>query len=237
MGPFFIRFQSSAGIVCNTLMAYSLFVPKLLWPTRIFAEISRTLRFVGANAPYSSRTRRTPGLAYLSRRGWSRWPLGLAATVFVGAACAHQSGTSQIDVKVRSEAAQTVVSVIVSAGQHDLMLALGVPVSMDEPMSARVLEARMPAVERYIKRHFGIAGRAGQCRPEDMRYVVANNPEYIDLHLEFHCAAPMRWLLMGYGLFFNLDPEHIAVGRLLAPAAATQDLYFDATVQKLVFEW
>ena len=44
-------------------------------------------------------------------------------------------------------------------------------------------------------------------------------------------------LLMGYGLFFNLDPEHIAVGELLPPKGLKQGIDFDVNLQKLVFEW
>ena len=167
-----------------------------------------------------------------------RWAdLARAALVFASllsfeAALAHQSGSAEIQVNVGEH-----VEVQLSPGRHDLLLAIGVLVNLEAPVIDSEFVRHAGAIERYVKKHLGIATRSGSCRANKMQITAAANPEYVNLRLSYSCGPDVRWLLMGYGLFFNLDPEHIAVGELLPPKGLKQDIYFDVTLQKLVFEW
>ncbi|MGH7312383.1 MAG: hypothetical protein ACREJV_04355, partial [Candidatus Rokuibacteriota bacterium] len=140
--------------------------------------------------------------------------LGLAALVTLGApggALAHKTNLATGEVHISAD----LVAYRLRISAHDLAVALGIETDLITPVPLAAFESRRATLERYLAERLMITAEGSPCVADSPLLDDADTPEDLVLVLRYHCPQPVARLGIQYGLFFDLDPTHRSVGRVV----------------------
>jgi hypothetical protein len=100
---------------------------------------------------------------------------------------------------------------------YDLAVALGMETDLATPVPAAAFERRRAALERYLTERLVVTTGDSRCVADSPLLDDADLPEDLVLVLRYHCPEAVGHLGIRYGLFFDLDPAHRSVGRVVLP--------------------
>jgi hydrogenase/urease accessory protein HupE len=148
--------------------------------------------------------------------------LSLLAT---GEASAHRTSLASLDATVLDRG----VSVALTLSAHDLAIAIGLAVDLDRPVPLELLEAHRSELESYVASR--VSARAGDlaCPPESVALEISPGAEDVGVNLRLVCPEAIERLTLDYKLFFEIDPDHVAIGRFIQ-GDLRQELLFDRSV-------
>ncbi len=160
--------------------------------------------------------------------------LSLALSLAGGrAALAHQTNLTNAEVAVAG--AGRLVSYRLTVSAHDLAVAVGIPTDLVTPLPIREFAQRRNAIAAYLQSGLLVDSDAGPCAPEGPEFDFVDFPLNLDLIVTFDCAAPITTLKVTYLLFFELDENHRALGKLLH-GGETIPFVFDRRATEAAFE-
>lgn len=148
----------------------------------------------------------------------------LLSLVATGEARAHRTSLGSLDATVHDR--EVSVALVLSA--HDLAVAIGLPVDLDRPVPVELLEAHRADLQSYVTEHLAVRAGDSAC-PAAATELDMTAGENLGVMLRFACPAPIERLTLDYKLFFEIDPDHVAIGRLMQ-GASHQELLFDRSV-------
>jgi hydrogenase/urease accessory protein HupE len=162
--------------------------------------------------------------------------LGLLLSAFLAIlslenALAHK--TSLTAAEVTASGKQVAFRLRVSA--HDLAVALGIETDLITPVSKAAFAERAEALARYLRARLAILAQNTPCSSSPPKVDYTHLPEELVLIADYTCSEPLERLTIDYLLFFDIDPTHRSLGRIILPSGEEQFL-FDRTLTRLEFE-
>ncbi|HSF05183.1 MAG TPA: hypothetical protein VLG10_05270, partial [Methylomirabilota bacterium] len=128
-----------------------------------------------------------------------------------GARLAHQTHLATGEVHISGD----LVAYRLRVSGHDLAVALGVETDLVTPVPAAVFESRRATLEHYLAARLAVTSGDAPCVADSPLLDDADQPEDLVLVLRYHCPEAVARLSIHYDLFFDLDPGHRSVGRVL----------------------
>lgn len=113
---------------------------------------------------------------------------------------------------------------------HDLAVALGIETDLTTPIPQASFEARQDVLSQYLRTHLYLAANGEACESAPPVADYADLPDEIDLSLAFTCPAHIAHIALTYLLFFDIDPAHRSLGKLITPDGAAEEFLFDSTI-------
>jgi hypothetical protein len=160
--------------------------------------------------------------------------LGAVLAVLVaggGPAQAHRTNLATALVTVTGDE----VHYRLSVSAHDLAVALGIATDLKTPLPASAFETRGAALDAYLGRSLRVAAAGAPCRLAPPTIDYSGLPQDVALELVYRCPAPVERLSIAYGLFFDIDPQHRSIGRLVLTDRA-EEFLFDRSLNRLDVE-
>jgi hydrogenase/urease accessory protein HupE len=162
--------------------------------------------------------------------------LGLLVSAFLAIlslenALAHKTSLTAAEITVAGK--QVAFRLKVSA--HDLAVALGIETDLVTPVSKAVFVEHTEALARYLGARLVIRAQNTLCSSKPAKVDYAFLPEELVLKVDYDCSEPPERLTIDYLLFFDIDPTHRSLGRIILPSGEEQFL-FDRTLTRLEFE-
>ncbi len=152
----------------------------------------------------------------------------LAALAVSGPSLAHRTNLTTAQVIV----ADNVVDYRLSVAPHDLAVALGIETNLIAPVPQSAFEARRDWLDQYVAMRLRVANDGTPCPPDPIGIDYSQLPQELGLEISYRCDAPVVFLSIGYYLFFDIDPKHRSLGRLVLPAGE-EEFLFDRSVTTL----
>lgn len=121
-----------------------------------------------------------------------------------------------------------------SVSAHDLAVALGIETDLVSPVPQSAFESETGALTRYLQERLRITSAGVRCAPQTPAVDYTRLPENLLLSIVFVCPDAVRRLGIDYGLFFDIDPRHRGLGRLVLPDAE-EEFLIDRSLTRL--EW
>ncbi len=118
---------------------------------------------------------------------------------------------------------------------HDLAVALGIETDLLAPVPRAEFEARRDALTDYMRARLRIEDDGAPCPLEAMAADYADLPDTLTLRMTYICAKAPDWVVVTYRLFFDIDPEHRSLGKLVT-TAGEEAFLFDRTLTTLELE-
>ena len=103
---------------------------------------------------------------------------------------------------------------------------------MVAPVPRDAFEARRSELDRYLAPRLLVKGDGARCTAEPAGMDYARLPSKLVIGLSYRCAQPIENLSITYLLFFDIDPKHRSLGRLVLPAGE-EEFLFDRTMTTL----
>lgn len=156
---------------------------------------------------------------------------GLVAFLALGSpASAPAYETSLATGEVHVSGALVAYRLHVSA--HDLAVALGIQTDPVRPVPATAFDRRRAALAGYLRDRVAVTAQGALCTRQPPILDDSELPESVVLVLRFDCPARVTRLGLRYGLFFDLDPSHRAVGRVVL-RGRDEPFVFDRSLRRL----
>jgi hypothetical protein len=154
----------------------------------------------------------------------------IASLAGIASAAAH---TTRLALG-RAELQDSSIVYRLTVSAHDLMVALGEAPDLSLPVPAGDLEARRDAIAAYVTRRLQVSADGAVCAAGRTEADLSGAAEFEEVVLtqRFTCAAAPRSLTIRYLLFFDIDPTHRSVVRVIAPRGPEEYL-FDRAVTSL----
>ena len=139
--------------------------------------------------------------------------LFLLLTGFAAAASAHKPSDSYLTITVAGSEVRGQWDIAL----RDLDFAIGLDSNGDGDITWSELRARHDEIDAYALARLTIALDGAACQPRASEHLVDHHSDgaYAVLRFEAACAQPGRALELGYNLFFDLDPQHKGLLRLV----------------------
>jgi hypothetical protein len=162
--------------------------------------------------------------------------LGLLLSAFLAIlnlenALAHK--TSLTAAEVNASGKQVAFRLKVSA--HDLAVALGIKTDLIPPVSKAAFAERKEILARYLRARLAIRTQNTPCLSNPPKIDYTFLPEELVLIVDCNCSEPPEGLTIDYLLFFDIDPTHRSLGKIIFPSGEEQFL-FERTLTRLEFE-
>lgn len=151
--------------------------------------------------------------------------LGFAAP---NIALAHKTNLTIAEVGVSHER----VSYRLHVSAHDLAVALGIETDLVTPVPRTAFEGRKDTLARYLSERLTVLAQGGRCLSESPAVDYSRLPESLVVDLNYTCAKPVERLTISYGLFFDIDPTHRSLGRVIFPGGH-EEFLFDRFLTRL----
>jgi len=152
----------------------------------------------------------------------------VVALATAGGARAHRTNLSAAEVTV----AGTRVDNRLNVSPHDLAVALGIETDLVAPVPQSAFETRRAQLEHYIAARLVVTAQGAPCLPGPVELDYAGLPDELVIATSFQCPAAVRDLSITYLLFFDIDPRHRGIGRLVLPDGA-EEFLFDRSMTTL----
>ena len=116
--------------------------------------------------------------------------------------------------RVRVEGAKVLYTLRVNA--IDLALASGLIEDAKTPPTPKQFTVGVASLRDYLSPRLLVYEDGQPCRLESFDLGLESMPKQVELRLGFDCLSPVRRLLIQYLAFFEMDPTHASIGRLVA---------------------
>ena len=157
------------------------------------------------------------------------WPSCLVlalALLLAGPASAHRTNLTRGLVQLDGP----VVTYSLSFSPHDIAVAAGMKTDFKTPLAEADFAPHLDELEDYLAGRLFIKSDQGDC-PLDITTSGAVLPETFLVTARARCAAPPRRLTIRFLIFFfDVDPRHRSIGRLILPVGGQEEFLFDAQV-------
>ncbi len=154
-----------------------------------------------------------------------RWLLLL--TLVASAASAHKPSDAYVTIDFRGAP-----SLRIDLALRDLDDALGLDADGDGSIRWSEVQAKLPAVDAEVTRHVGVRGCAWEVREHGV--TPHSDGAYLVLEGPLRCEADAA-VVLTYSLFFERDPQHRALARLLV-GSTEQTLIASPDRRELAYE-
>jgi len=98
-----------------------------------------------------------------------------------------------------------------------LALATGFAADPDRLEPESVLQGQRDALINYVAQRIGVQAQGQDCLLKSRSIDLSSLPETILFSLVFRCPSRIDRLTVRYGLLFEIDPDHRALGRIVLP--------------------
>ncbi len=145
-----------------------------------------------------------------------------------GPAFAHRTNLTTAEVAVAAET----VDYRLTVSAHDLAVALGIETDLIAPVPRASFEARRDQLTRYLGTRLAVANQGVPCAPGSPDVDYSSLPDRLAIAAPYQCSSTIERLSITYLLFFDIDPKHRSLGRLVLPAGE-QEFLFDRAMTTL----
>ena len=145
-----------------------------------------------------------------------------------GPALAHRTNLTTAEVAVAAET----VNYRLTVSAHDLAVALGIETDLIAPVPRESFEARRDQLARYLGTRLVVANQGVPCAPGSPDVDYSSLPDRLVIAAPYRCSSTIERLSITYLLFFDIDPKHRSLGRLILPAGE-EEFLFDRTMTTL----
>jgi hypothetical protein len=167
------------------------------------------------------------------------WPtrgilaLALLLALFIGSpASAHKTNLTRGLVQING----ATVTYSLSFSPHDIAVAAGMKTDFKTPLTAQDFAPHLDELKDYITGRLFIESDRGAC-PLDIDTSGEALPETFLVTATARCAAPPSRLTIRFLIFFfDVDPRHRSIGRLILPVGGQEEFLFDAQVTAFTTE-
>lgn len=154
------------------------------------------------------------------------------ALVGVGTASAHKTNLTRGVVQIDG----ATVTYALTFSPHDIAVAAGMKTDFKTPLTVADFAPNLEELTDYMSGRLSIETETGICASEISTSGDAL-PENFLVTLTARCAAPPRQLTIHFLVFFfDVDPRHRSIGRLILPAGGEEEFLFDAQVTEYTTE-
>ena len=162
-----------------------------------------------------------------------RAALFLLLSLAAAGAVAHKPSDSYLTITVSGDAVQGQWDIAL----RDLDFAIGLDSNSDGDITWGELRARHGDIAAYALARLTLALDGVACEPRATGHLVDHHSDgaYAVLRFEAQCAKAGRALELGYNLFFDLDPQHKGLLRLVYEGA-TRTAIFSPDAARQRFE-
>ena len=140
-------------------------------------------------------------------------------------ASAHRTSLSGIAVEAKGNN----VSVLLTLSAHDLAVAMQLPTGFEPDVQRSIFQRGIGLIGGYVAGRLAVGDGTSACpvQQQDVEIDRSDPIESIVASIAFRCPQPIRHLTIDYGLFFDIDDQHRALGSLTAEGRTT-DILLDA---------
>jgi hypothetical protein len=138
-------------------------------------------------------------------------------------AWAHKTNLARAVVTVEGDT----VTYRLSLSAHDLAVALGIETDLVAPVPRDAFEARSGELDRYLTERLVVAAQATRCPATDVGVDYQGLPETVTALVRFGCPESIRRLRIDYGVFFDIDRAHRALGALRVGDERVEEFLLD----------
>ena len=131
-----------------------------------------------------------------------------------GGTPAHAHVTNTTLSRVRVEGARVLYNLRVKA--IDLALASGLIEDAKTPPGPKLFTAGVASLRGYLSPRLIVYENGQPCRLESFDLGLDSLPKQVEIRMGFGCPASVRRLLIQYLAFYEMDPGHASIGRLVA---------------------
>lgn len=156
--------------------------------------------------------------------------LGLVCLVVLGVllgsgvALAHKTNLTRGLVQLDGPT----VTYSLSFSPHDIAVAAGMETDFKTPLTQEDFAPHLDELADYISGRLFIESESGDC-PLEIATNSAALPEVFVVNAAARCAAPPTELTIRFLIFFfDIDPNHRGIGRLIPPTGGQVEFLFDA---------
>lgn len=150
--------------------------------------------------------------------------LGLIFTALP--AGAHKTNLTHGLVRIDGD----VVTYTLTVSPHDIAVAAGMKTDFKTPLTAADFAPHLAELKDYVGGRVEIDSDGGVC-PADITTNDATLPESLVIIVTARCAEVVRALTIRFLVFFfDVDPRHRSIGRLILPAGGQVEFLFDSQV-------
>jgi hypothetical protein len=115
---------------------------------------------------------------------------------------------------------------------HDLAVALDIETDLVTPVPRRAFEDGRNALARYLAERLVITAQGAPCAMAGPALDLSALPADLIIGLRYDCPAPVMRLGVRYGLFFDLDPGHRSLGKVVL-GGRREAFVFDRSFRQL----
>jgi len=144
---------------------------------------------------------------------------------------AHVTQLAKGEIRV----AEKTVTLQLTISAHDLAIALDLPADPEILIPPEFFTRYASELDTYLRDHLKVSADGEACRLDSQK-LTAPTPESTDtvsLAITFACAPNARRLGIDYRLFFDIDPKHRFLGKLLVRNGEPEAFLFDASLTRL----
>jgi hydrogenase/urease accessory protein HupE len=102
-------------------------------------------------------------------------------------------------------------------------------------VSRAEFEERTEVLGRYLRERLAVQAQKMRCSAKSPAINYSFLPNDLLITIDYDCHAPVERLVISYALFFDIDPTHRSLGRLILPVGEEQFL-FDRSLTRLEIE-
>ena len=165
-------------------------------------------------------------------RLWPSCLVLLLALLLATPAWAHKTNLTRGLVQISG----ATVTYSLAFSPHDIAVAAGMKTDFKTPLTAEDFEPHLEELKDYISGRLVLESELGEC-PLDIDTSGEALPETCLVTATAHCAAaPIRLTIRFLVFFFDVDPRHRSIGRLILPMGGQEEFLFDAQVTEFTTE-
>jgi hypothetical protein len=157
--------------------------------------------------------------------------IGLGAAALAGPARAHQASVAYSDITLDGRTVHYTLQV----GNRDLYEAVGL--ERDRPVERAEAAAAAPRIAAYLAARVRVQNAGLDCpaAPRGQRIIDKSDGFFIAVTLDYGCRRTLADVVITYDLFFDLDPRHQGLARVVA-AGDVRDHVFRAGARVLMLD-
>lgn len=156
----------------------------------------------------------------------------LALVIGSGVALAHKTNLTRGLVQLDGP----VVTYSLSFSPHDIAVAAGMETDFKTPLTPEDFAPHLDELVDYVSGRLFIGSERGDC-PLEIGVNGEALPEVFLVTARARCEAPPRSLTIRFLIFFfDIDPNHRGIGRLILPMGGQEEFLFDAGTTEFTTE-
>ncbi len=127
------------------------------------------------------------------------------------------------------------VTLDLTISAHDLAIALDLSADSEDPVPASFFTRYTRELDEYLRSHLKVSADGNACSPDRLKLTAPTSAsdDTVSLAIAFACAPNARLLVVDYLLFFDIDPKHRFLGKLLVRNGEPEAFLFDSSLTRL----